>query len=125
MELKIAFPTNDRTHVEEHFGHCTEFKIVETKDGKVVNESFITPPPHAPGVLPRFLGEHRVTTIITGGMGARAVELFKSQDIDVILGATGTITENLMTFLEGELASSGSICNHEHGEGHHHHGGCR
>jgi predicted Fe-Mo cluster-binding NifX family protein len=123
MELKIAFPTNDKIHVEEHFGHCKEFKIVNTKDGKIVEESFITPPPHAPGVLPKFLGEHNITTIITGGMGAMAVNLFKTQNIDVILGASGTITENLNTFLEGELSSTGSICNHDHEDGHHHHGG--
>lgn len=114
MELKIAFPTNDRTNVEEHFGHCAEFKIVNTKDGKVVSEDFITPPAHEPGVLPRFLGEHKVSTIITGGMGAMAINLFKTQNIDVILGANGSITENLNVFLEGQLESTGSACNHDH-----------
>ncbi|RUA06865.1 MAG: dinitrogenase iron-molybdenum cofactor [Fusobacteria bacterium] len=116
MELRIAFPTNDRLNVEEHFGHCAEFKVVNTKDGVVVSEEFITPPPHAPGVLPRFLGEQKITTIITGGMGAMAINLFKNQNIDVILGASGTIAENLDTFLEGELASKGSACSHDHGD---------
>jgi predicted Fe-Mo cluster-binding NifX family protein len=116
MELRIAFPTNDRLNVEEHFGHCTEFRVLNTKGGEVVSEEFITPPPHAPGVLPKFLGEHKITTIITGGMGAMAINLFKTQNIDVILGATGSITENLNTFLEGQLASTGSACTHDHGD---------
>lgn len=116
MELRIAFPTNDRLNVEEHFGHCSEFKILNTKDGKVTSEEFLTPPPHEPGVLPRFLGEQKITTIITGGMGAMAINLFKVQDIDVILGATGSITENLNTFLDGQLASTGSACSHHHGD---------
>ena len=103
MELRIAFPTNDRLNVEEHFGHCAEFKVLNTKGGKVVSEVFLTPPIHEPGVLPRFLGEHKITTIITGGMGAMAINLFKSQNIDVILGATGSIVENLNTFLNGQL----------------------
>ncbi|MCK5780199.1 MAG: NifB/NifX family molybdenum-iron cluster-binding protein [Psychrilyobacter sp.] len=116
MELRIVFPTNDRLNIEEHFGHCTEFKVLNTKDGEVVSEEFLTPPPHAPGVLPKFLGEHKVTTIITGGMGAMAIKLFKAQDIDVILGAKGTILDNLKTFLEGELASNGTSCSHTHGD---------
>lgn len=44
-----------------------------------------------------------------------AINLFKTQNIDVILGATGNITENLNTFLEGQLASTGSACTHDHG----------
>jgi predicted Fe-Mo cluster-binding NifX family protein len=127
MELRIAFPTNDRVSVEEHFGHCAEFKILNTKGGEILSEEFITPPPHAPGVLPKFLGDQKVTTIITGGMGSMAINLFKAQNIDVILGATGSIKENLDIFLKGELDSKGSECNHDHGEGHHGHhgGGCR
>ncbi|MBI9100273.1 MAG: dinitrogenase iron-molybdenum cofactor, partial [Spirochaetaceae bacterium] len=50
----------------------------------------------------------------TGGMGGMAVNLFKEQNIDVILGAKGTIEDTLKTYLEGELASTGSVCDHSH-----------
>jgi len=45
-----------------------------------------------------------------------AINLFKTQNIDVILGATGSITDNLNTFLGGQLASTGSACTHDHGD---------
>jgi ATP-binding protein involved in chromosome partitioning len=40
------------------------------------------------------------------------VELFKENNIDVILGAQGSIDESLKEFLGGELYSKGSVCNH-------------
>jgi len=113
-KLRIALPTTDKVSVDEHFGHCKMFSIHTVEDNKVVSVEHVTAPPHAPRVLPKFLGEQNINTIITGGMGARAIELFKAQNIDVILGARGTIEENLATFLEGELASTGSACSHNH-----------
>lgn len=40
-----------------HFGHCEEFAFVEIdeKDKKITGVSKKTPPPHEPGVLPRWL----------------------------------------------------------------------
>lgn len=116
-QLRIALPTTDKVSVDEHFGHCKMFSVHTVEENKVTSVEFITAPPHAPGVLPKFLGDHKITTVITGGMGARAIELFKAQNIDVILGARGTIEDNLKTFLEGELMSTGSACTHNHDEG--------
>ncbi|MBN2899560.1 MAG: NifB/NifX family molybdenum-iron cluster-binding protein [Clostridia bacterium] len=113
-QLRVALPTTDKVTVDEHFGHCKMFAIHTIEDNKVVSIEHVMAPPHAPGVLPKFLGEQNVTTIITGGMGQRAIELFKEQDIDVILGARGTIEENLATFMEGDLMSTGSACSHNH-----------
>lgn len=114
FDMRAAFPTNDRLTVEEHFGHAKEFAFANIKDGKVVSTDYIVPPAHEPGVIPKFVGENKATVIITGGMGGMAIDLFKQQGIDVILGAKGTIAETLSTYIEGELASTGSACTHEH-----------
>ena len=114
VELRIAFPTNDRENVEEHFGHCKEFSIFTVKGNEIVEKEYITAPPHQPGLLPKFLGEQKVTTIITGGMGQRAIDLFKAQDIEVVLGAVGRVEVNLNEFMGGNLISSGSACTHDH-----------
>ena len=45
-------------------------------------------------------------------MGQRAIDLFKAQDIEVILGARGKIEDNLNEYLSGELYSSGTPCVH-------------
>ncbi len=114
--MRIAFPTNDKVNVEEHFGHCEFFALVDVEDGKVVATNFEKSPEHQPGVMPKFLGEKKATAIITGGMGAMAVNLFAEQNIEVVLGAKGTIKELTAKYLDGKLTSSGSICNaHEHG----------
>ena len=70
--------------------------------------------PIAPGVIPKFVGEQGADVIITGGMGGMAVDLFKQQNIEVILGAAGTISENLADFIKGNLESTGSVCDHQH-----------
>jgi predicted DNA-binding protein (UPF0251 family)/predicted Fe-Mo cluster-binding NifX family protein len=116
----IAFPTSDRTTVDGHFGHTKEFALYKVEANQVTNITFITPPPHEPGVLPRFLGENDVDVIITGGMGRMAIDLFQAQGIDVVLGAAGSLSQNINEFLGGILTSTGSACNHHHGEHHGH-----
>lgn len=115
---KIAFSTNDRTTVEGHFGHCKEFAIFDVKDGKVLNTAFVIPPAHAPGVIPNFLKEQGIHTIITGGMGQSAIDIFKNNNIKVILGAVGSIKGNLDAYLQGQLESTGSACSHNHDKNH-------
>ncbi len=123
--IRIAFPTSDRQTVDGHFGHTKEFAIYQIKENHVENVEFIQAPPHEPGVLPRFLGSQNVDIIVTGGMGAMAINLFKSQNIDVILGAQGSLESNVNEYINGFLKSTGSACSHHHGDGHQHHGGSK
>lgn len=114
MNAIIAFPTNDRTDVVEHFGHCSELAVYYIENNEAVAIDYLTAPEHAPGVLPKFLSDHHVTTIISGGMGSMAVNLFKQNGIEVILGASGPIEENLHAYLQNDLDSTGSACTHDH-----------
>lgn len=112
--MRIGIPTNNRETVEEHFGHCKEFALYDIEDGVVKNVSYVTPPAHEPGVMPKFLADNKANVIITGGMGQMAINLFKENNIDVILGANGSVLDNIQEFLEGELVSSGKACEHDH-----------
>ncbi len=116
---KIAIPTNDKVNVEEHFGQCRQFAIYTIIDGEKNGVDFVSPPDHAPGVFPQFLQKQGADTIIAGGMGGRAIDLFKGRNITVILGASGNLEENLNTYLRGNLDSKGEPCAH-----HKHDGGC-
>lgn len=122
--IRIVFPTNDLVTIESHFGHCRNFKIFNVEDRKVVSTEVLDTPPHQPGLLPRFLGEHKVNVVITGGMGQRAIDLFKEQNIDVILGAQGNMEDILNIYLNGDLYSTGSACSHDHDHGHDHNHNC-
>ncbi len=96
-----------------HFGHCDQFALVETEDGKIKKTDLHTPPPHEPGVLPRWLHEMGADVILAGGMGARAQGLFEENGIRVIIGAPMDAPEVLVNqYLSGTLVTGSNICDH-------------
>ena len=112
--IKIAFPTSDKVTIDAHFGHAKEFCVYTVTGNEILAVTHITPPEHAPGVIPRFLADYDCDVIITGGMGRKAVSMFDEAGIDVILGALGRVDVNLSEYLGGFLTSKESICNNEH-----------
>lgn len=110
--LKIAVPASEDGTVSEHFGHCKQFAIHYVSGKNIDKVEFLEPPTHVPGAFPKFLGEHGANVIIASGMGSRAVDLFNAEGIDVVLGATGKVEDNVKVFLEGNLESTGSACTH-------------
>jgi predicted Fe-Mo cluster-binding NifX family protein len=96
-----------------HFGHCRQFAFVRIEDGKVVGVTFETPPPHEPGVLPRWLHEQGVDVVIAGGMGQRAVGLFAEAGIEVVVGAPSLEPDVVVNqYLGGSLEIGGNTCDH-------------
>jgi len=72
-----------------------------------------TPPPHEPGVLPGWLHEQGANVVLTGGMGARAQDLFNQNDIKVITGAPMDSPESLVNlYLSESLETGDNICDH-------------
>lgn len=96
-----------------HFGHCQQFVIVDTQDGRIVAMKYHTPPPHEPGALPRWLGELRVNVVIAGGLGRRALDLFNERGIEVMMGAPSASPEQLVAdYLAGTLRVGHNLCDH-------------
>ena len=110
--MKIAV-ASEQDMVTEHFGHCINFNIFDVENELIVKSESIMNPGHKPGFLPLFLHEQGVNTIIAGGMGGGAVDIFNQKGIEVILGVQGLAKEAVEQYIKGELASTGSIC-HEH-----------
>ncbi len=110
--MKIAV-ASEGPMTTEHFGHCQNFNIFEAEGTTIVNETSVPNPGHKPGFLPVFLHDKGVNVIISGGMGAGAIDLFNEKDIEVIVGASGVAKDNAQAYLEGKLKSTGSVC-HEH-----------
>ena len=112
--MKIAVAAMG-TMVAQHFGHCENFILFDTEDGKITGETSIENPGHRPGFLPNFLGDQGAEVIIAGGMGGGAVDIFNERNIEVIVGATGEARAAVEAWLRGELKSTGSVCHkHEH-----------
>lgn len=115
--MKIAIACEEKL-VSGHFGHCEEFYICEVQKGKILEQQFVQNPGHKPGYLPVFLKELNVDVIISGGMGETAQQLFRQNNIDVVVGAQGNCSDVLKSYIDGNLKSTGSVCTaHEH-EGH-------
>ncbi len=114
--MKIAIASENNL-VSGHFGHCEGFKIYHVENGQVTNEDFIENPGHKPGFLPVFLSEKNINVIISGGMGETAQNLFKENNIDVIVGACGSCNDIIKSFISGSLKSTGSVCTEHQHEG--------
>ena len=96
-----------------HFGHCEQFALIDVRDGAVSETAMITPPPHEPGVLPKWLAEQGVTTIIAGGMGQRAQGLFTQAGVTVAVGAPNLAPGELVErYLAGTLVTGDNVCDH-------------
>ena len=109
MKVAVAMEGNN---VSAHFGHCASYAIYNVEGSEIVREEDLQSPGHEPGRLPAFLSEHNVDFVIAGGMGPRAVELFCSYGIEVILGVSGSIDAVVSEFAKGNLASGESMCHH-------------
>jgi len=88
--MKIAMPVQGGK-LSQHFGHSEQFSLFEIEDQSIRGREDVTPPPHEPGLLPRWLKEHGVTLVIAGGMGHRAQMIFEQAGIQVPEGPTSWV----------------------------------
>jgi ATP-binding protein involved in chromosome partitioning len=96
-----------------HFGHCEQFALIETENGEIKGKSMHVPPPHEPGVLPKWLHDKGAHVIIAGGMGTRAQQLFNENGIKVVIGAQSDVPEVLVhQYLSNNLMTGENICDH-------------
>ena len=124
QNMKIAIPLV-AGRLSEHFGHCEQFALIEADPGSkhILNQTRVVPPPHEPGLLPRWLQQQGVQVIIAGGMGRRALDLFVQNGIAVHAGTTGATPEDLaQAWLSGALGDATPTCGHGGGGDHQH--GC-
>ena len=98
-----------------HFGHCEHFALidVDTTSKQILKTRQVNPPPHEPGLLPRWLHEQGANLIIAGGMGQRAQTIFDANGIEVVVGApAGQPREIAQSYLDGALKSGTNACDH-------------
>jgi len=113
-KMRIAIPVNEGK-LCQHFGHCETFAVIDVDDNskQITNREDLTPPPHEPGVLPKWLGEVGVNVVIAGGIGQRAQQLFAQNGIKVVIGASsGTPEELVSAYLQDTLKTGENICDH-------------
>ena len=113
MVQKIAIPITASGLLHAHFGHCNFIQLFEIEDGKIVKDERLTPPPHATGVLPKWIADQGATDIISGGMGQMAIDILKERGVNAHVGAPNKPAKELVEeFLANKLEFSGNGCDH-------------
>lgn len=124
MTMRIAVSVgNDQgldAPISPHFGRCPYFVVVEV-DGQEIEkvETVINPyyPDHEPGQVPSFIQSLNASVMLSGGMGGRAVALFRQYGIEPATGASGTVREVVAQFLNGGLVGA-APCSDSGGHSH-------
>ncbi len=113
--MKFAIPMA-MGKLTAHFGHCKEFSFVTVEDNEITGTEVLEPPPHEPGVLPKWLHDHGINVVLAGGMGHKAQELFAQAGIKVITGAPAESPETLVKqYLDQTMVTGENVCGHDPG----------
>ena len=121
MDEKIAIPVNENEMLEGHFGQTKAFAIYNIENNKISAKEVLTPPPHAPGVLPKWINSNGVTDLLASTMGERAKKILDYFNVEVHLGTpTMAADEIVEKFLAGKLEFDPKLCDHHHHHNHEH-----
>lgn len=109
---KFAIPI-ENGQLCTHFGHCQQFAIIRVENSTMLPPEYVTPPPHEPGLIPRWLGQQAVTHVIAAGIGQKAISLFNQQHIEVTVGVEAKAPDKLVEdWLSGSLEAGSNSCDH-------------
>lgn len=112
LNAKLSIPIKNGEFCS-HFGESDQFALVEIINGEIINEQYLTPPEHKPGVFPRWLADQGATHVLAGGMGQRAQQLFAQFNITPVVGvAPRPVAEVLNDFIEDKLQLGENSCSH-------------
>jgi predicted Fe-Mo cluster-binding NifX family protein len=113
MKKKIGVPVDHNGILDAHFGHCKYFALHDVENNEIISTEMIQPPPHEPGVLPRWLADLGTTDVLAGGMGNRAIQLFNQHGVNVFVGAPKKNARDLVDgYLNNSIVFAANYCDH-------------
>ena len=116
--MKIAV-TYENGQVFQHFGHCEQFKIYDTENGKVLSSQVVSAAGSGHGALASFLKGLGANVLICGGIGGGARVALAQAGIELYPGVVGSADAGVEALLQGKLMFNPDIqCNHHHEGGH-------
>jgi len=120
ISVKICIPTEGDKGADEqicpHFGRAPTFTIVdlEKDELKVIANNGS----HMGGSLlpPEIIKGAGAEVMLVSGLGTKAVDLFQDLNIEVFVGANGTVAEAIEAWKSGELvrATRDAACQEHH-----------
>jgi len=122
-QIRIALPMQGAAF-SSHFGGATHFRIIDADrvTHNIISQAEVQAPEHVPGAFPSWLAKQGVQSVIVGGIGQRAVQLFNESGIQLFTAHGEATPEALVAQqLEGNLAQPDlAICCPGHGDDHGH-----
>lgn len=110
--MKFAIPIA-KGKLAAHFGRCEEFALIEVEEDKIKSKEVHIPPPHEPGVLPKWLHDLGTNVIIASGIGSRAIDYFVQKGLQVHTGAQPLTSEELVeNYLDQSLITNENLWTH-------------
>lgn len=117
--MKIAVPTKEGM-VDNHFGHCDHYTIFTVNSGEVSMKELL-PSPQGCGCksgIVFVLRQKGVQVMLAGNIGNGALNVLKSNGIEVVRGCSGNIDDLVRSYLAGEVKDNGEVCSHHDCESH-------
>lgn len=118
--MKIGITLQNSSGMEsevcEHLGQCEYFMIAEIKDGKLIESNiYENTAKHGGGGCQSVdeLLKHGVSSVISGGMGARAQQKFMEKNVNVF-GFSGNVADAIKCFIQNALSDIEPCSHHEH-----------
>lgn len=114
----IIAVTYDNGEIFQHFGHTESFKLYEIEHDQIVKEQVISTNGQGHGALAGFLTEHKVDTLICGGIGGGAQAALADAGIRLYGGVSGNADDAVRSLLAGSINYDPDVhCSHHDHEG--------
>jgi len=120
-KMKVCIPTMGDSCMEEaicqHFGRAPTFTVLDLEAGTIKVLPNVSEHMGGRGLPTEAIFAEGVQVMIVGGLGPKAVQFFAEQNVEVFVGATGTVKDAIEDWREGFLvkASSDNACKeHRH-----------
>ena len=104
--MKLCIPTNsgglDDT-VNDHFGRAPTYTVIDTETNEVLVVKNRSEHMGGLGKPPEHIMKTGAGVLICSGLGGRAIDMFAQFDIEIFVGATGTVRNAIDMWKEGKL----------------------
>lgn len=106
--------------LDQHFGHCAVYTLVDVENGAVSAVRTMDNVPHTEGsciISVRHLADQGVTTLLAGGLGKKPLLGFQEREIEVFFaGSYPTVGMAVKAYLDRQLVpfSLDQVCKGHH-----------
>ncbi|APH38403.1 NifB/NifX family molybdenum-iron cluster-binding protein [Methanohalophilus halophilus] len=119
--MKVCIPATENSGIDspvgQHFGKVPYYAIYDSETGKINVLENTSEHMGGVGLPPELLANEGVETMLCGGLGWKAVQMFDQFGIKVFVGAQGKVSDAIEDWKNERLEQAGannSCSGHDH-----------